>query len=414
MGPQEALIAELISQCNGGIQLVTIARFETPQHATDVIDALRHIHARHPMMRARILAGDTLCWACDVPFDRIDLRREGMGEGFDLETFYASEAARALDIASASWRAVLLADQAGDVVSIALIFNHGAVDGRSSLVVLNDLDRLLNDPGLSTLPSLPLLPSVERLLAAAGLSGDRTLLPDVRPETMWPVTRPAPGADRRRHGFLRIVPTPTIDALHARCRSEGLHLASAFAAAAYQAAKGLPNRTNYTAIIAPTDVRAECVPPVPGDTVGEFVSAINLLLGPDFDGASLIDVARELQRQFIQNRPPSLLLEPDIPHATIRAQAEQTAAASDVFASGICVTDIGDLDALSGRKVGLRDVMVMPSQTHGIHPIMIAIVTTSAGTCLTFGYSTPMQTHGVARTYGDRYIAALKTLAIPG
>ena len=87
------------------------------------------------------------------------------------------------------------------------------------------------------------------------------------------------------------------------------------------------------------------------------------------------------------------------------------AAESPVFAGGLCVTDVGDLTTLSGREVGFGEVMMMPSQNHGIHPVMVAVVSTGVGVCLTFGYSEPMQDRATAEGFAERYLAALDSLA---
>ncbi len=408
LGPQEALFAELTRRSNGGVQLVTVARFEAPPDVADVRRALESIHQRHPMMRGRIEDRDALWWVCDVPFERIDIRTEAMGDAFDLEAFYAREAALAIDVTAASWRAVLLTQGDGRVAWIALVANHAGIDGRSALVVLNDLDMLLTAPEAWPGDALPLTASAEAGLTAAGLSGDRALLPEWPQETKWRVDRPAASGQRQPRGFLRVVPQSMIEAVHARLRVEDIHLAAAFAAAAVKAAAVLPGRTAWTGIVAPTDVRADCKPSIPGNAVGEYIAGINLLLGPEFRDAGLIDVARELQRQFTSNRPPSLLMEADVPLAVTRQQVDQMAAANDVFSGGICVTDIGDMNRLSGRRVGYSDVLVIPSQNHGIHPMLVAIVSTSAGTCLSFGYDEPLRLGADAHAYADGFIAALE------
>ena len=101
LGPQEALFTELTRRGNGGIQLVCLAAFETPPGIDDVRRALKAIHERHPLLRARMEDRAALWWVCDVPFDRIDIRTEPVGDAFDLDAFYAAEAARAVDVAAA-------------------------------------------------------------------------------------------------------------------------------------------------------------------------------------------------------------------------------------------------------------------------------------------------------------------------
>jgi hypothetical protein len=76
------------------------------------------------------------------------------------------------------------------------------------------------------------------------------------------------------------------------------------------------------------------------------------------------------------------------------------------------VTDVGDLNRLSGRRVGFSEVLLTPSQNHGIHPVLVAIVSTNAGTCLSFGYDAPLQTHANAHAFADRFIEALDALEL--
>ena len=291
LGPQEALFAELTRRSNGGVQLVTLARFDVRPDANGVRQALASIHRRHPMLRSRIEDRDTLWWVCDVPFERIDIRTEVMGDAFDLEAFYAREAAQPIDVAAVSWRAVLLTDADGRVAWIAIVSNHASLDGRSALAVLNNLDMLLTVPEAWPGDALPLTAPAEAELTAAGLSGDRALLPEWPQETVWRVDCPAASGQRQPRGFLRVVPQSTIEAVHARLHADVIHLAAAFAAAAVKAAEVLPGRTAWTGIVAPTDVRADCEPSIPGNAVGEYIAGINLLLGPDFRDAGLIDLA---------------------------------------------------------------------------------------------------------------------------
>ncbi len=180
-------------------------------------------------------------------------------------------------------------------------------------------------------------------------------------------------ATRRPHAFLRVVPKTAVAALHDRLQDEGIHLAAAFAAAAVHAADALPGRTEWTGIVAPTDVRADCAPEIPGNAVGEYVAGISLLLGPEHAGASLLETARELQDQFLRNRPPSLLMDANVPNDVSRDQVDQMAAANDVFGGGVCVSDVGDFNRLvrAARRLfaGARDAVPEPrhSSGHGRH-----------------------------------------------
>ncbi|QLH38252.1 MAG: hypothetical protein HWD60_03765 [Defluviicoccus sp.] len=93
--------------------------------------------------------------------------------------------------------------------------------------------------------------------------------------------------------------------------------------------------------------------------------------------------------------------------ACTRKQADSFGSENRVFSGGICVSDVGDLDRLSGRRVGISRILLMPSQNHGVHPIMVAIVSTSEGACLSFGYDEPLRSRRSARAFADRYLNAL-------
>ena len=411
LGPQELLFADLIRRCNGGIQLSTMVEFERPADEAAVRDALAAVHRRHPMLRARIEDGETPWWRCDVPFGRIEVRSLPIGPDFDPEAFYAREAETVLDLERVSWRAVLLTNEGGAVAWLCLTTNHGAIDGRSALVVLNDIDRYLADPGALGSNSLPMTLAAEQGLAAAGHDGDIGIFSDWPDQASWTVECPAAAAERTPHVLFRLLPRDKLGVLHRRLHAQGIHLAAGFAAAAVRAAEGLPGAGEWVGIIAPTDVRADCQPAIPADAVGEYVAAMRLLVEPTQRTLNLLDLARLLGRQFHDNRPPALRMAPDVPVPETRRQVDAMAAASDRFASGICVTDVGDLDTLSGRSVGFGRVLTMPSQNHGVHPVLIAIVTTRAGVCLSIGYDQPLRSEQAARAFADRYCEALIDLA---
>ncbi len=410
LGPQEVLVTELVRRCHGGIQLVTLAKFAKPVPVESCLEALEKLHERHPVLRARIEGREAYRWVCDVPFEDIEITLETANLPVDLSSVYTSCATPVLDVMTRSWRATLFTDAQEHVAWFALVNNHGAFDGRSVLVLLNDLDRYLC--GTADLAqSLKLTPSLEQGLAAAGLAGDRSLFPAWPAETAWPTLAAAPAEDRHPRALLRIFPPERLTALHDRLKTQRLHLASGFVAAAYLASRIFSRRTEITGVVAPTDARMDCVPQIPGNVMGEFVAGINLLFGKECTVLEPIEIAREAQRQLTANRPGSLLMDCDVSLKTQQDIADQMAAASADFVGGICVTDVGDLLKLSGRNVGFDQIMMMPSQNHGIHPVMVAVVSTQTGICLTFGYSEPMQDRATVEGFADCYLDALDTLA---
>ena len=388
-----------------------MAELQQPIDVDDLRRVLAVIHGRHPLMRGRIETRDSLWWVCDVPFDAIEIRTEPIREPFDMEATYAREATIVHDVSDASWRMVVLTDGAGRARWLILVTNHAAIDGRSALVILNEIDLLIGNLDVLDGASLPLTEAPENGLAAAGLQGDARIFAEWPDDAVWPVDKPAPASGRRPHALLRVLPKEDLQALHDRLHGEGVHLAAAFCAAAVRAGPALPGHTPWTGIVEPADVRADCEPPISGSVVGEFVASINVFAGPEHADLSLIELARVMGGRLQDNRPAALLMETDVPLDTMIAQVDAIAASSDVFASGICVSDVGDLDRLSGRPVGISRILIMPSQNHGVHPIMVAIVSTSAGACLSFGYDEPLRGPDAANAFADRYVEALTAMA---
>lgn len=411
LGPQEAMFTELVRLSDGGVQLVTIAELVTPLSVDEVRSRLKIVHQRHPLLHARVEDRDRPWWVCDVPFENISVSTREMGAGFDLEQLYAAEAEIPIDVTAVSWRAALLTDPSGRVAWMALTASHAAVDGRSVLVILNDFDRMSGDGSATDLAPLSLNPSAETCLAAAGLAGERRVEPALPKEAMCRVEQPADSASRHPQAFLRVYPKKDFDRLHARLHRDGLHLAGAFCAATVHASAALAGQAPLMRLVAPTDLRADGRPAISGDAVGLYISSIGLELGPDETGRSLIEIARMLDDQLKKNRPSALLMNPSIPPEDIREEAERFAGPNDLFVVGTGLSDVGDLDRLSGRKVGIARVLLMPSQSHGIHPMLVTVVSTSHGTCLSFGYAEPLTSHANAHAFADRFVAALDELA---
>ncbi|MCR9137218.1 MAG: hypothetical protein NXI27_14570 [Alphaproteobacteria bacterium] len=411
LGPQEAMFTELVRQSSGGVQLVTLAELATPLSIDDVRSRLKVVHQRHPLLHARVEDRDQLWWVCDVPFETISISTRPMGADFDLERLYASEAEIPIDVMTMSWRATLLTDPSGKVAWIAMTASHAAVDGRSMLVILNDFDRASDNGDEVDLAPLALNPSAETGLAAAGLAGEQRVEPALPKEAMCRVEHPADSTRRRPQALHRIYAQEDFDRLHTRLHRDDIHLAGAFCAATVRASEALAGQAPVMRLVAPTDLRADGKPAISGDAVGLYISSIGLELGPDETNRSLIEIARMLDGQLRDNRPSALRMNPSIPPGEIREEAERFARSNDLFVVGTGLSDVGDLNRLSGRQVGINRILMMPSQNHGVHPMLVTVVSTSQDTCLTFGFAEPLTSRAHAHAFADRFVEALDELA---
>ncbi len=413
-GPQEALFTEIFLQSSGAVQLTVLAQLTDPADPAELLAVLPAIHGRHPMLHGRAEQREATewWWVFDVAFEDIDIRRVTIDDDFDTSDFYRSEASLTLDILSVNYRVTLLTRDSG-VNWIALTVNHAAIDGRSSLNVLNEIDRALAEKPESD-TSLPIPPSAEDGLATAGYSGHSDLLPPVPADAMWPVARSAASGDRRAGIVVRCLSARDVAGLHRQMHHQGLHLAAAFAAAIVPASRTFPGATGWTPMLATTDVRGDCSPPVPTETIGEYVGSITLLIKPDHQHDGPRQLTDLVSRQLTAGRRNALDMVEDYDLATLRAQAKTIGSPQDSFPHGICVSDVGDMSRLAGRQVGFDQVILMPAQRHGAHPLMVVIITTTTGAHLTVGYAEPLTSADTAANFADLYVAELRSLARAG
>ena len=272
-----------------------------------------------------------------MPFEKIAVRSRQMGTDFDPEATYSEEAATLLDLNRETWRALSLTDDSGRVAWLALTVNHGAVDGRSSLVLLNDIDRCLADSAVLDGESLPLTQAAEHGLAAAGHSGGKQVMPAWPDAASWAVERPAAAVDRRSHVLFRMLPTDRMKALNQRMHDEGIDPAAGFSAAAAKAGRDLPGATGWTGMVAPTDVRDDCLPAIHAASVGGYIATISLTLGPRHHSLDVLETARLLPRQFNNHRSAALQLDADVDTTEIHRRADRMAAAAGCFLL-VCVS----------------------------------------------------------------------------
>jgi hypothetical protein len=414
LGPQEALFGELNLRCNGAIQLMAIVELEHARTVERVLDALQVAHACHPMMRARMVdRSGTWWWATDVAWGDIDVTIVPVESPFEFEAAYTSIAAVRLDLQAETYRVVLHCDTNDKVTHMSFIVNHAALDARGLVIALDTFDAALNgaSPSPRAQTSAPI--AVEIGLAAAGYTGDQSILPPPRDDTLFSVTKAAVASERRPRAFFRDFPVADMARLHTVLKARELPVGSALVEVAGETAATLEGHADGISLLVTTDCRNDCKPSMAG-IVGQFVASITVERPgrrSGLGGKPLIESIKDMHDMMVQRRPAALALAEKYDPDATRASADQIAQPNRLFASGICVSSIGNLDSLCGRHVGISRMMLMPLQNHGIHPIMIVSTTTASGSGFTFGFDEPLRTRESAHAYADRFMNTLLELS---
>ena len=68
----------------------------------------------------------------------------------------------------------------------------------------------------------------------------------------------------------------------------------------------------------------------------------------------------------------------------------------------------GFIETIPGALPGAR---FMPSQNHGLHPVMVAVTSTQEGAFLSIEYDEPLRSRDAAHAFADRYVDVLRDMA---
>ncbi|GAB2898003.1 hypothetical protein ACCI51_07640 [Microbulbifer echini] len=417
LGAQEALFVELTEKSKGAVQLVVFFRVCKSLDIEELMKGMEYLHNLHPMLRSRVEKNHHAYWFCDVGFQDIpfEIKRDALPLNYQEEFNHLG--GKILELDKYSYRFTVYAHKHKNVKWIAFMVSHAAIDGRSALLLIRDLDRYLRgDSGYESSASTMQKSVVEYVSSIKHLKKPQlTISNDNYAFPKWPVEQAANASLRRGYSIYRRLPKKSCDHLHLLSKRENVQITSIYNAIAIIAARSLPGFHSRVELMLPINAQYLCKRQIDPNVIGECTTTLTLSLSPDDTSLNLLSLAHLIQRKvYLQLRngrffePP---LKPDYNLVEIENMAKDFCNAKKYFPSGICVSNVGEIMEYTGPLTFFDFGVVMTVQTHGAHPIMLVTCTINGEGVFVFGYCEPLVSKESALKYVKKYMETLRDLS---
>ncbi|WP_444927954.1 hypothetical protein ACJJI4_09975 [Microbulbifer sp. TRSA002] len=414
LGAQEALSVELTEKSNGAVQLAVFFRVCNSLGIEELLKGMEYLHNLHPMLRSRIEKNVHAYWFCDVGFETIpfEIKHDAMPLNYQEE--FRRLGSKVLELDKYVYRFTVYMNEQEEVKWIAFMVSHAAMDGRSLLILVRDLDRFLRG-GSGSKPSASIMQKsvVEYVSSIKHLKKRQSAVGggnDVSPK--WPVEQAANASLRMGCSMYRVLPKKLCSYLHLISKRENVQVTSIYNAIAIIAAQSLPSFRSTTELTLPINAQYLCKRQIDRDVIGECTAVLTISLSSDENSLDLLNLARLIQRKvYLQLRnghffkPP---LVPDYSLDEIKHLAKNSSAEKDYFPSGICVSNVGDISEYTGPLMFFDFGVAMTVQTHGEHPIMLVTCTIDGEGVFVFGHCEPLVSKESALKYVEKYMKTLR------
>ena len=412
LGYAESVIAELHGATPGTLPLVVAAEFDGVVSAPVAEAALSALHARHPLLGARLLQGpEGWAFASGVPFSAIPVSVAAAPGGFDLGTAMEGELTRARPSERHLWRATLVVDPSEDRTILIVAAHHAMTDALALLSLSRQFEHAcacIEGQREAGWEPLPLLADVENLLYREDMEPPSA--PAERAGPPWNFERPAMPAERTPRLLLREMGPDEVLKLLGASRHDHTTVNATLVAALIEAADSLPNRRDGLTVHVPHSVRGHVAPRLGDEHQAFLVRDVSL----DFDGTwrdlDLWERAQRVEAQYLARLPAALRTVPAFTRTQLdTAVGPLLAQDREGFVVPFVVTNLGHQDPPAGvRPLGLRAFRFMPSQRPGLSGIIIAVATIRDRMALTFGFAEPLVRRASASAFADAFMAALR------
>ncbi|WP_444938648.1 hypothetical protein [Microbulbifer sp. JMSA002] len=417
LGAQESLFMELAEKSNGAVQLLVFFRACKPLGVERLLKGMKYLHNLHPMLRSRIEKMAYAHWFCDVDFEDIPLEIHKNTPSISYQVEFKRLARKKIELDKYSYRLNIYLDKHGNVIWVAFIVSHAAIDGRSVLILIRDLDRYLRGHERNkTSASIMDKSVVEYVCSRKNIKRSQLTerINDCTP-LKWPVEKAVAAPYRRGCSIYQVLPKKNYDRLHLLFRQKNIQATSIYSAVAILAARSLPSFQPKVELMLPINAQQLCKPLIDKEVVGECTTTITLSLSPEDTSLDLLSLARLIQKKvFFQLRngvfyePP---IEPNFSPSEIENLAKSAASQKDHFSSGVCVSNMGDVHEITGPLKFFDFGLVMTVQNHGAHPIMLVTYTLNEQEFFVFGYCEPLVSSSSALKYVKTYMELITDIS---
>ncbi|WP_444897456.1 hypothetical protein [Microbulbifer sp. SSSA005] len=414
LGAQEALFVELTEKSNGAVQLAVFFRTCRSLGVEELLKGMEYLHNLHPMLRSRVEKNHHAYWLCDVAFKAIPFEIKHDALPLNYQEEFKRLGSKVLELDKYAYRFTVYVNEHEEVKWIAFMVSHAAMDGRSLLLLVRDLDRYLrggaedeSSASIMKKSVVDYVSSIKHLNKRQLAVGDGN---DISPK--WPVEQAVNASLRKGCSMYRVLPKKLFSLLYLLSKHENVQVTSIYNAIAIIAAQSLPGFRSVAELMLPMNAQCLCKHQIERDVIGECTIALTISLSSNETSLDLLSLARLIQSKFYLQvrrgnffKPP---LVPDYSLVDIEHLAKDSSTAKGYFPSGICVSNVGDIGEYTGPLEFFDFGVVMTVQTHGEHPIMLVTCTIDGEGVFVFGYCEPLVSKESALKYVEKYMKTLR------
>ncbi|WP_444885572.1 hypothetical protein [Microbulbifer sp. PSTR4-B] len=417
LGAQEALFVELTERSKGAVQLVVFFRACKSIGVEELMEGMEYLHNRHLMLRSRVEKKSYAQWFCDVGFRDIPTEIKSDTSSFDYQAEFNRLGNEILELDKYSYRLTIYTDKHGCVMWVALVVSHAAIDGRSALILIRDLDRFLRGQQKNQFSASIMDKSmVEYISSRQRLKKPQLSVYNNNCKTVkWPVEKAEHASSRSGCSIYRLLPKKLYDHFCLLAKQENVQTTSIYSAIAVLAARSLPSFHPMTELMLPINAQYLCKSQIEQDVVGECTTTITLSLSAKDTSLDLLSLARLIQKKVRLCLRRNSFFEPpvklDYRLVEIEDLAEYYASKKNYFPSGLCVSNVGDVFGYTGLLEFFDFGLVMTVQTHGAHPIMLVTYALGGEGVFVFGYCEPLISKESALKYVKTYMELITDIS---
>ena len=421
LGYAETYMHLLQAMLCGNGQIVCAVQLVGPLTPQLFIKAIRAIHERQPLLRAKVLKKDRYYFDLSVSFEDVPIRILPREDSCHWQRVMDSELTSIVPAKKYLWSIILLCggERQDAQHEIVLKMNHAAADGVSIIHMFDDLLHILSTlrEGASVdLPAYDLLPPVELLLPSP-LTWDEFLAnktaSQVEPDLMtaWKYHQNAPLGQRRTKAVYRKVDAETTRRLELQCRQRGTTVNALLSSVLLLSAQRQmgAGATISSPLFSMANLRNRTVPSVVADYLGCYFSVV-ATYHPQISGETDLYELAEGYRRMLNAAIP---LQTNSPREFDLAELEKmvndiVVSSSNSFNLGFSCSNMGAPAIETSRKdYRLKAFYAVTNQSAGNFPMMLNVITLSGEMFCTFIYTHPLMSDDWAAGYVERFLDIL-------
>lgn len=373
-------------------------------------NALRLLQIQQPLLRAKVIKSNQRCQfnieegeAVYLPFQIIKRTSNSVWkEVIELEL---NRPPRNQDY---QWRTVLIYDQYGNSHEILLIAGHNIGDGVSVAYFFDTLFRIYQKSDSN--PSFPLYPPVEELVQHK--KGQKSSLPPAFLPTPIYYQNYVPPGERITKNHYYPVTVKQTGALLAFSKNHNFSLNALINALSLMTLTKVLDQPLDTTLHTPVNLRKWCMPVIPEDYFGCYVSVVTTYHKQVSIESDIIELARDYDHQLKQERLPGDAIFPvhhskqDIIDALSSWEGHR-----DRFSMGVTVTNIGLLpfNTQYGHLKWEKSYFCTSRQNADI-PVLLNVLTLNDQLMFCFTFTEPMCGSVFQENYVKNFISNMGKL----